>query len=194
MKIPYLNKIKSFFKTDKHLNNKLVQSKELIYVDKFGNKWYTFKDIAMITMDRFLELQKAERYFKLKIDEHNAKRLIDVCLKYAKESEFQKVIAYLSEMRARLDFKAERKVYLDYCSIVYLINDEPLDHYEHDYFQTKTKLLEENSDIQNFFLRDVVKRYITCPFNSIQHFQQYLDQVDMVTEIMNQKVEVMTKN
>lgn len=166
--------------------------KELVFVDKFGNKWYAFKEITNITMDRFLEIQKAERYYKLRVTEENANKLLDAAIGDLKNNEYDKVLTRLLEFKSRLTFKAERGVYIDYCTVVYLINDEPIQYYSREHTLQKKKLLEENADIQNFFLRDVIKRYIRSPFNSPQVFLQYLDKVDLMNEMLEKKVDALT--
>lgn len=168
--------------------------KELIFVDKFGNQWFAFKEISNITMDRFLEIQKAERYYKLRVSEENANRLIDAMLQDFSNREYENILVRLKEFKARLQFKAERDVYINYSSVVYLINDEPVSYYSEEHTQLKKKLLREHSDIQNFFLRDVIKRYLHSPFNSSQLFLEYLDKVDLMKEMLEHKVGVITGN
>lgn len=191
-----LNKRKGMFKKIKEklpfTKKKEYFDKELIFVDKFGNQWYAYKEITNITMDRFLEIQKAERYYKLRVSEENANKLLDAAIEDHKNGEYDKVLTRLLEFKSRLSFKAERGVYLDYCSVVYLINDEPIEYYSREHTLQKKKLLEENLDIQNFFLRDVIKRYIRSPFNSPQVFLQYLDKVDLMNELLEKKVESLT--
>lgn len=166
--------------------------KQLIYIDKYGNKWYAFFDITMITMDRFLEIQSAERWYKLRINEENAKRFVDKMIQDYKESKGDDLYLRLLEFRARLEYKAERKSLLDYCSTIYLLNGESLDHYDRSIADKKRELLENNIDIQNFFLQDVIKRYIDSTWNSETAFLEYLDQVDLMNQLLEEKVRMNT--
>ena len=168
----------SFFRSKKE---ELPQPrKQLVHIDNKANKWYVFADPLEMHVDRELELRDAEDFLRMNM----TREWLQEWTKTTKELVNKGDIFQLSQMLSGLEIRSEmdfsRRAYVHFCSVFYLINDEPLEGLDPRYVEQKRLLLESNSELRDFFLRDAFMRLHKCEQELSMLFLTYLQKTEKI--------------
>lgn len=161
--------------------------KELIYIDKNNNKWYSLTNYLNVDMQRFVNIQIAERFLQMNITKEHLLELAFAMKNNFDESKWADLGALIGELIARTKFEAERVTYIQYMSLVFLVNDETT-HFNNDLYNKKIKMIEEDEDLQRFFLNELQSRFnlFTTNSNKIYDYFQKTDQMKMKLNLIRE--------
>lgn len=154
--------------------------KELIYIDKNGNKWYSLSNYMNITMERFTNIQIAERYLQMNLTKEKLEEIVSLMKIKFDESSWVELGSLIAELIARNQFHAEKGIYATYMSLVFLINDEGVD-FDRDINNRKIEIISKDSELFNFFLRELVERFnlFTSSYDKILDYLTKTEEMEM---------------
>lgn len=162
--------------------------KELIFIDKHGNKWYSLTNYLNVSMERFTNIQIAERYLQINLTKETLTEILVMMKQKFDDSQWADLGGLIGELIARSKFEAERETYIRYMSLVFLINDETL-QFNNDLYNKKIQIIKDDLDLQGFFLDELGTRFQLFTTNS----KQILDYFQK-TDTMKMKLESLRKN
>lgn len=159
--------ISRWFRADKKKDD---PTKILVQVDSRGNRWYAMNDPLQMHVTRKLEMEDATSYLSMNLTREWVDEHVKLCEECINKGNIVQLAMHVNELKARNEMRASRLSLLHFCSAYYLINDEP-NAIDPKYFQEKWDLLNNDPELQDFFLRDVLKRRA----NFTQDLQRDLD-------------------
>lgn len=132
-----------------------VHEDEIIHVhtDKFGNKWYTWKNVLNLPPERGIMAELATTQLDMNITRDALQQFIARMLNNCNTGHFTKVVSDLEVIADRLTWVAEEKT-LEELALVYLIIEgENYRAPSQKDTQLKRKVFAEDEESRSFFLR-----------------------------------------
>ena len=164
----------------KKKDKKIDVSKNLVKIDRHGNKWYSFTNPLQMHIDRELNLRDAEEFWKLNITRDWLIDWVDNVERSLNEGKIGDLGVYIFELKTRLELLASRTAYIQFCAVFYLINDEDPNTLDLNYVKKKADLLNADSELRDFFLTDVCKRYKNLEESTLATLKDYLSKTGKI--------------
>lgn len=157
----------------------------LEYIDRQGNKWYSFNNILDMSMDRKLMIDEAQRFMELNITKDKLLKIIVSLKDKISNKKNDDAFVTVANLEARLSLKAETETCLQLCAIIFLINNEPLTHFDNKYYEQKLELLTNDIELRNFFFQLFLIKYKSFTQQSAQDFINYLKKATLQINLLN---------
>ena len=126
---------------------------EEIFKDKFGNRWFQFKEKMNIPAKRAIAAEVATRFADLNLSKDNLKELIGKMKEHGNKGDVVSLFGILNEIEFRLDFVGEEQTLKELAVTYFLINDEDPSVIDERTKQKKLQILEEDQKAADFFLQ-----------------------------------------
>ena len=98
----------------KRKDKKIDVSKNLVKIDRHGNKWYSFANPLQMHIDRELNLRDAEEFWKLNITRDWLKDWVDNVERSLNDGKIGDLGVYIFELKTRLELLASRTAYIQF--------------------------------------------------------------------------------
>lgn len=136
-------------------NSRCVQSQ--CYVDKEGNKWYSFNDLSAIPYTRQFAATKISSLYQLGVTKDDLDSHITGLkniLRSQDKDKYEKAFANVLDFESKVQNASDAVKQMSSLVCVYFtINDEPIDSFEGTLQAKKIALLEADYDMHAFFLK-----------------------------------------
>ena len=123
-----------------------------IYTDKYGNKYYEYKDPRQMPGPRLRVAEIAAVEADLSITAEKGTELVEASIEFANKGDFVQCSAILVELYRRFKSLAEEETLLRLASAYYTMNDEDESHYISSEQQAKFDAWDMDPEAKNFFL------------------------------------------
>ena len=176
-------------KVDKIIDNSKNPHCELIYTDKFDNKYYKINDIGQgLYADRYVHAETMGRFAQMNVDRETLGNLIDEMHKAAKKGgkdDIGKILAITFEIKNRFEMISEKKSLLELAATYFLIQDEDPMFLDKSVIDKKIHLWENDISALNFFLLSAA--IIADKLGDMSHadFLDYLKKIEPHTQKVN---------
>jgi hypothetical protein len=127
-----------------------------VYTDKEGNNWFMFRDLMTLPFTRTMAANKISSLYQLGLTSEDANIFFTkhkATLKSTDAEKYEKAYAETLEFEAK--FKSATDPVKQMSSLVcvyFLLNDEPIDAFEHSLQIRKMGILEAEPEAHSFFL------------------------------------------
>lgn len=132
-----------------------INEEEIVHIhtDKFGQKWYTWKNVLNLPPERGIMAELATNQLDMNITRDSLQKFVVRMLNNCNSGQFTKVVSDLETIADRLTWVAEEKT-LEELALVYLIIEgENLRTPSQKDTQRKRKVFAEDEESRSFFLR-----------------------------------------
>ena len=75
-----------------------VESRDILYTDRKGGKWYKYSDMLAMSANRHLAIQMAQKMCDMNINKPRFEKLLTTCIEACNKGEIVKVGAILTEL------------------------------------------------------------------------------------------------
>ena len=144
-------KIFNLFKRRKEPKTEFMT--EEIFKDKFGNRWFQFKEKMNIPARRAIAAEVATRFADLNLTKATLKELIEQMKDNANKGEIVSLFGILQEIEFRLDYVGEEQTLIELAVTYFLLNDEDPKIIDERTKQKKLEILEADQEAKDFFLQ-----------------------------------------
>lgn len=146
----------------------------LVYTDKFGNKWYEYANPLQLPAKRAIAAEVATRFADMNLSRENLILLMNEMKKKANEGNIVELFSILGEIEYRLTFLGEEETLKELALCYYLIEGEDEADFTDLYREKKLKVFEEDQDAKGFFIRGAFSRTIAYSDMSEADIVEYL--------------------
>jgi hypothetical protein len=136
-------------KTDNNINPKF----QLVYTDKFKNKWYGYVDPLEIDAVRGIAAHEADRYVAMMISRDELALAFDAQVKAVKDGDWLKVGSICYDLQFRNKMLCEANSLLDLAGVYYVLQDEDSEMYLEAFKKKKQQIWQDDPACRSFFLR-----------------------------------------
>lgn len=136
---------------------------EPAYTDKNGNNIYAFKNVAEIPYKRFVSAKVQEHFISMGLDKVVLDKIVSAGIKLSQQTvtdieEFKSEINLLFQnIKLRIGYVCSEDIYLRLASCYYVLLDEPLTHFDNNWYEKKLIMCEQDPDLKGFFLQTAFK-------------------------------------
>ena len=149
----FKNKIKQIFRPKQE--RKVEMNK--IYTDRYGNKFYEYKDPRQLPGPRLRVAEIAAVEADLSITAEKGCELIEAWVEFANKGDFTQASAIAVELYRRFKALAEEETLLRLASAYFVMNDEDEGHYIGREQRDKFDAWDMDPDSKDFFLSAAMK-------------------------------------
>lgn len=155
---------------------------EHIYIDSFGNNWFTFKNFELIPAARRTQYIIATAALELNLTADEMTKYLDAInqLVFNIEKDTQekkaKIIAINERIRERTQLAIYYKVLGDLANIFFCIEGEPTDQVLQEWFNKKNNILANDSKAKEFFFVLLTRRIYNYNDISPHELLEYLSE------------------
>lgn len=142
---------------------------ELAYTDKNGNNIYAFKNVAEIPYKRFVSAKVQEHFISMGIDKVILDKIVNAGIRYSQQTvtdieEFKSEINLLFQnIKLRIGYVCSEDIYLRLASCYYVIDGEPLEEFNNNWYEKKLIMCQEDPALKGFFLQTAFRLTTDLP-------------------------------
>ncbi len=142
---------------------------ELAFTDKNGNNIYAFKNVAEIPFKRFMSAKVQEHFITMGIDKSILEKIVSAGIRYSQQTitdieEFKSEINLLFQnIKLRIGYVCSEDLYLRLAACYYVIEGEPLEAFDNNWFEKKRIMCEEDPALKGFFLQTAFRLTTDLP-------------------------------
>lgn len=115
--------------------------------------WYKYKNELEMPSERLQALQIAELGLDWNVGKEQLTEIITKVIDLIIANKMQDAILKLSALKEKVNLILSREMIVEICSIFFVYKDEPINKYSKEWTLKKSKMLNEDRDLANFFLR-----------------------------------------
>ena len=141
------------------------QKLQTVYTDKFGNEWKQFTNQLDLPATRAIAAEIATKHTEFNITPDLFKQMIGLMKEHANKGEIVELFHLLEEIEIRTEMIGEEQTLLELACCYYLLNDENPEGSGNDKRLEKLRILDQDNEAKNFFLRSCFE--ITKEFSNI---------------------------
>jgi hypothetical protein len=123
---------------------------ELIYTDRFGHRYYAYRDPLQMPIRRLIAIESASRFLELNLTKDRLLHLLDQMEQSANRGQIVQLFHYLHEIKTRLSLAGEEECLLQLSACYFLREDE--DPHNTDLHTEKIACWKQDPEAYAFFL------------------------------------------
>ena len=147
---------------------------ELVFTDKFGNRYYRLKDLTQLSYERFIQAEISTRQAEFCLTREDTLTLLGVMKAKANEGNIVEVFSLITELEQRLNFAGEVETLLLLASVYFMNDTEDIDKYRKGEQIEKINTWRKDDEALCFFLNAAWQHTKNYTITSVEDIIPYL--------------------